>query len=327
MVFRFGAALLLLVGVVGTTEAQTPQSLVRGIDAERATVDRGLSRHRVVEQDFLEFSTEGGSLKAYLDGNIVRKIAATFYGHMLRSDDEYYYDRKGALVYASRRVARYAQPLPAPVRITSRDTNRFYLHKGKIIKWVSGRSRVETGEPGVFTETEDELAETSEFLLDRVDTAVSSQAGPPSAGPKTLSNQGPHVRRACIESPDIHVGDSFEKTSAALPLEKDPTEADIWTAPGPTLALDDTRTLRSVIRCRFDSRQRLRSLSVVWSGEQTAQAKGAVAAALLGRVHTCLKSQKVVESPGGRMVARIDYGTYSEQFDVETLTYTISEEP
>lgn len=331
MVFRFVASLFLLAGLTVSVGAQTPQSLVRGIDADRAEVDRSLRRHRVVEQDFLEFSTEGGSLKAYLDGDVVRKIAATFYGHMLRSEDEYYYDKKGTLVYASRRVARYAEPLPAPVRITSRDTNRFYLHKGKIIRWVSGRSELKTDEPRVFTETEDELIETSDFLLEKIDVAVSSQAGK-----KTLASGGPHVRRACIESPDIHVGDSFEKTSAALPLQQDPTDAEVWTAPGPTLALDDTQTLRSTVRCRFDVRQRLRSLSVVWSydGARTAEAKSAIVSALLGRVHTCLKSQKLVESPEGRSTARIDYGTYSEQFVFETtpdqrwhIAYTVSEEP
>ncbi len=313
MVLRFGASLLLLASLTVAVAAQSPQSLVRGIDAERAEVDRSLRRHRVVEQDFLEFSTEGGSLKAYLDGDIVRKISATFYGHMLRSEDEYYYDRKGTLVYASRRVARYAKPLPAPVRITSRDTNRFYLHKGKIIRWVAGRSELKTDEPRVFTETEDELIETSDFLLEKIDVVVSSQAGK-----KTLASGGPHVRRVCIETPDIHLNDSLEKISAVLPLEQDPKDSLLWTAPGPTHVLDDGGTLHSTVRCTFDNQKTLRSLAVVWSydGEQTAQAKGAVAAALLARVHTCL---------GGR--ERIDYGTYSEQFNVDTLTYTISEEP
>ena len=90
-------------GVAGS-QAQPKQDVIRQIDAERSAIDRSLGRYRVVEKDFLEYSTEGGSLKAYLDGDEVRKIVATFYGHSLRSDDEYYYSEGEELVYASREV-------------------------------------------------------------------------------------------------------------------------------------------------------------------------------------------------------------------------------
>lgn len=161
------------------------------------------------------------------------------------------------------------------------------------------------------------------------------------------SSQGPEVRRVCVDSLDIRLGDGFEKVSEIISLSSDPNgpsdnsnwstgkNTDFYSTSGPEHIFDDGGTLRSAVYCTFDDRRRLRLLQIAWTydGEHTMKARDAVVHALLSKIHKCLNNQlKKVSST--RWVARIDYGTYSQElmFDSAShsrwqITYTISEEP
>lgn len=157
--------------------------------------------------------------------------------------------------------------------------------------------------------------------------------------------QGPEVRRVCVDSLDIRVGDSYAKVGKVISLRPDPNglsdnsqwvrgkNTDFVSTQGPQYSLDDgSGMLRSNIFCVFDDRQRLRSLTLAWTfdGAHTAKARDEVLSTLLGKIHKCLSNQtvKVID---GKHVARIDFGTYSQElvFDAQKwlITYKISAEP
>ena len=159
------------------------------------------------------------------------------------------------------------------------------------------------------------------------------------------SSQGPEVRRVCVDSLDIRVGDSYSKVAEVISLRPDPNgmsdnsswmagkNTDFVSTEGPIYRFDDgSGMLQSIIYCIFDDRRRLRSLTLAWTfdGEHTTKTRDAVLRVLLGKIHKCLKNQtvKVID---GRHVARIDFGTYSQQLVFDTqkwqITYKISEEP
>ena len=159
------------------------------------------------------------------------------------------------------------------------------------------------------------------------------------------SSQGPEVRRVCVDSLDIRVGDSYSKVAKIISMKPDPNgmndnsdwvagkNTDFVSTDGPTYSLDDgSGMLRSIIYFIFDDRQRLRSLRLAWTfdGAHTAEAGDAVLSVLLGKIHKCLNNQtvKVID---GKRIARIDFGTYSQELVFDTqkwrITYKISEEP
>jgi hypothetical protein len=160
--------------------------------------------------------------------------------------------------------------------------------------------------------------------------------------------QGPEVRRVCVESLDIRVGDSFDKVAEIISLRPDPNGAnqnmrwvagkytDFLSTAGPEYSFDDgSGVLRSTVYCTFDDRRRLRSLTLSWTydREQTTKARDAVLNALQNKIHKCL-NKRIIEVSRGKYVARIDYGTYSQEFvfdstgsDKWQIHYTISEEP
>ena len=159
------------------------------------------------------------------------------------------------------------------------------------------------------------------------------------------SSQGPEVRRVCVDSLDIRVGDSYSKVREVISLKPDPNgvsnnsswvagkNTDFASTDGPKYSLDDgSGMLRSIIYFIFDDRQRLRSLTLAWTfdGAHTAKARDDVLRVLLGKIHKCLNNQtvKVID---GKHIARIDFGTYSQELVFDTqkwqITYKISEEP
>jgi hypothetical protein len=158
----------------------------------------------------------------------------------------------------------------------------------------------------------------------------------------------PDVRRVCVEGLDVRVGDSFDKVSAIIPLTPHPNgpsrnadwakgkNTDFHSPEGPRRALaDGMGELRSSVYATFDARRRLRSLTLDWTydGERTTGARDAVMKALLNQIHTCLSRQTLRDRDGWK-VARIDFGTYSQELAFDTvdpkqwlIRYTISEEP
>jgi hypothetical protein len=147
--------------------------------------------------------------------------------------------------------------------------------------------------------------------------------------------QGPDVRRVCLEGLDVHVGDTYEKVATRLALSPDADTPARFTSTGPDVHVANGGTLRSALALTFDTRRRLRSVTVAWTydGEQTAAARDAVLTLLTGEVHSCLKGVDIATDEGVSR-ARIDYGTYSERFELDStgggrwrIHYTISEEP
>jgi hypothetical protein len=160
-------------------------------------------------------------------------------------------------------------------------------------------------------------------------------------------HQGPHVRRVCLEGLDVRVGDHFDKVEKAVALTPEPDgpsrnaswaegrTTDFSSSAGPVLTLPEGGTLRPELSFTFDARRRLRSVTIAWTydGERTEKARDAVVELLTGEVHKCLKGAVTRLGDGGYR-ARIDYGTYSEQFELDAsggerwrIHYTISEEP
>lgn len=139
--------------VAGQASANNQQEKesITSIRERYAAVNKNLSKYRVVKKELSGFSTEGGELVAYFDGASVVKMAATYFGEMGRSLEEFYY-RGGELVFVFQRRETYDAPMSG--KVSKKVEERFYFAGGRLIRWLDHRGRAVAQGRGEYREAQ-----------------------------------------------------------------------------------------------------------------------------------------------------------------------------
>ena len=112
--------------------SQSPaDAAVQAIDERYAEATRRRGSLRLVERDLGGLSTEGGTLKAYFDGNALRLADAILYGETGRADWTFYYDDVGRPSLVHERDSRYDKPFG---EIAQTREHRYYFQEGAVIQ-------------------------------------------------------------------------------------------------------------------------------------------------------------------------------------------------
>lgn len=157
--FLFAALLTICLVAAGTATAR-PQATdpLLSIRREYASINSNLAKYKVVRKKLSGFSAEGGELVAHLDGRSIMKIAATFYGEMGRTREEYYYSDSHLIFVFSKQFSN-ARPLSGKVVRTKE--NRFYFNNDKLIKWINEDGKDSSAVNTEYAEKQDEYLKSS----------------------------------------------------------------------------------------------------------------------------------------------------------------------
>ncbi|MCW4467782.1 hypothetical protein OGH69_02305 [Flavobacterium sp. MFBS3-15] len=82
---------------------------IKSTDDTCRAIRKNLSAFRVKTVDIPDESTDGGEMKGYYDGTVLKYIEATWFGESGKRVTEYYFD-KGRLIYVSDRNFEYNVP-------------------------------------------------------------------------------------------------------------------------------------------------------------------------------------------------------------------------
>lgn len=156
-------AVLMFASLPAAFASTTPQSEhdIQSIRQSYAAINRKQARYRKVKKELSGFSTEGGALTAYFDGQTIMKMLATYYGEMGRTIEEFYY-RDGQLIFVLRTELNYNRPLSG--KVVSRKLNRFYFHDDKLIRWIDESGKTMPADAVEYQEHEKDNLETSKKL-------------------------------------------------------------------------------------------------------------------------------------------------------------------
>ena len=124
---------------------------ISAIRRRYSAINRAPAKYRVVKKELSGFSTEGGELVAYLDGESVVKITATHFGETGRSFEEFYY-WDGRLFFILHRRETYDEPMSGRVSKTAEE--RFYFNDGRLIRWLDSRGRAVAPGRGEYREAQ-----------------------------------------------------------------------------------------------------------------------------------------------------------------------------
>jgi hypothetical protein len=158
---------LVCVFVFGFTSRSTPRvstsaDSIESIKAQYAAINKNINRYRKVDKDLPGYSSEGGSLIAYFDGNSIKRIDAQFYGEMGLANEEYYYSN-GRLIFVFRKESNYDRPLSG--NIVSTKENRFYFSDASLIRWIDENGRhMSSSDSDYRTKQNEYLTNSKEFV-------------------------------------------------------------------------------------------------------------------------------------------------------------------
>jgi hypothetical protein len=188
---------LLANGSSAQAQPCTSPNAIQCIRQLYAAVQKQLPAYRSIQREFDGFSTEGGKLRAYLDGNNVRLIKASLFGETGRSDQEYYYTDTESLFFVFEKNSRYDRPFGKVAQVR---TARFYFHDGKLIRWLNNANKPVSPSSSGYLEQQQKLLELSQGLLQTatqaaVETAVPTAVARQASVPQPLRALVPTIKQ------------------------------------------------------------------------------------------------------------------------------------
>jgi hypothetical protein len=127
-----------------------------------AETERNLHAYRHVRHDLDGFSTEGGYVDAWFDGQSVKKLFAMYYGEMARGSQEFYF-ADDSLIFMFAADERYDRPLSG--HVVGRDENRFYFQTHQLIRWVDSTSQQHELTSHGTVDRADDILTTAQLLM------------------------------------------------------------------------------------------------------------------------------------------------------------------
>ena len=139
------------------------ESWIRSIRSEVAAINAPGVHYRIEKDDSNYVSSEGSEIKKYFEGKVLRKVTLDEFGAVGNSQVEYYFSGD-KLIFCYEVTKLYGGPMSDAHRpLISDEHNRYYLHKGKLFRFINTKGRKIEGKG--LLEKEKDLQQLREVLL------------------------------------------------------------------------------------------------------------------------------------------------------------------
>jgi len=122
--------------------SDSTEIIIRKIRKEFNRINSDTSKMKVVKEDISGQTTEGGAITKFYESNILKKARLVFYGETGKSITEYYF-LNGQLFFCFEQNDQYNKPMyERTSKVDKKEENRFYFHKQKLIRWITGKGKI-----------------------------------------------------------------------------------------------------------------------------------------------------------------------------------------
>ena len=143
---------------------------IAAIAASVAAIDRDLRRYTSTTHE-LEHSMEGGEVRRFFDGVVLRKLTIQSYGESGRAHEEHYYSSE-RLVFVREVTELYDEQLSGRVRV--RIKHALYFSGGKLIRHIRRQTPALPGQD--FAPWDPDISQLLRLAEDKVVCARSASA-------------------------------------------------------------------------------------------------------------------------------------------------------
>jgi hypothetical protein len=138
---------------------------IEQIKMEQEKIDKAISKFTVVEEDVDDESTEGGSLKKYYDGTVLRKAVLELFGETGKSITQYYFEN-GDLIFVSDVETTYKAPIyMGKTELDTKEEEKFYFNKSQLKLWLDAKGIPKN--PSLYAEKEEEFMSDLKNIINK----------------------------------------------------------------------------------------------------------------------------------------------------------------
>jgi len=138
---------------------------IKQIETEYEKINKEIKKFKLTQEDVNDRSEEGGILKKYYEGQILRKAILTLFGETGQSTSEYYFSN-GDLIFVKEQIDIYTGPLDVSRGETeSTETNKFYFNRERLIQWVDNDDEKVNSEQ--YSEKENEILDDIKYIINK----------------------------------------------------------------------------------------------------------------------------------------------------------------
>lgn len=139
----------------------TDEQKIRKIESEYKQINDNLRKYTKKTRELTGFSTEGGELDVFSEGNKIRKLTAILYGETGKRLEEYYYEN-GKLIYIYCKLSHYDKPFGEVIKT---EENKFYMSNDKMLQWIDYDNEKVNTETPEYKQTQREILNDSKAYL------------------------------------------------------------------------------------------------------------------------------------------------------------------
>lgn len=120
--------------------------VINEIKKQYAKINNEATTYDKVEKEVFDESTEGAILIGYYKKRYLKKITGTYYGETGKTIMEYYFNGSD-FFFVYTKIFNYEKPIyiDTTAEVKSIEENRYYFHKGDLIKWMADSTEVPAG--------------------------------------------------------------------------------------------------------------------------------------------------------------------------------------
>lgn len=130
------------VNIAIKSAGDSTEFIIQRIRKEYASINADSAKYRVSSKNVFDMSTEGGEIKNYFEGEILRKSVVMFFGEIGKSYSEYYFSNN-KIFFCYERISSYNKPMYIKdLHILKVEENRYYFENQKLIRWLDNSKKV-----------------------------------------------------------------------------------------------------------------------------------------------------------------------------------------
>lgn len=118
-------------------------SIIQSIRKEFTSINDTTKKYRIDSVEVEGLSTEGGSLKKYYEGNVLRKAVLLLYGETGQLICEYYFSGNKLIFCYEKNETNDKHINEGKPKVIATREERFYFHDHKLVRWINGKTTME----------------------------------------------------------------------------------------------------------------------------------------------------------------------------------------
>jgi len=144
IIFRKRKIILLFLAILSYSwmKCWAQDDLINQIKIECTQINSGSKSYKVIEEDVNGLTSEGGFLKKFYDGTVMKKAELTFFGETGQLTSQYYF-LNGELIFAKSSEERYKEPMyMGKTETDSLNKNEFYFKNQILVRWIDNNGKI-----------------------------------------------------------------------------------------------------------------------------------------------------------------------------------------